>query len=111
MAMFTAYFDASGHPDSVAAKPALFMSGFVSTVQRWAKFERDWLRLLREFGITPPFHMTDFESGYDQYASWKDDLERREVFRSRALHVMKRWTNKPFSSGVLLSDFRRLFAE
>jgi hypothetical protein len=59
----------------------------------------------------PPFHMTDFESGHGQYAAWKDDIERREAFRSKALHVIRRWTNKPFSAGVVIPDLRRVFAE
>jgi hypothetical protein len=111
MVMFTAYFDASGHPNDVGSTPALFVSGFVSTVEKWLKFEKYWLALLEEFHITPPFHMTDFESGHGQYAAWKDDREERERFRSEALHVIKRWTNKPFSSGVLIPDFQRLFRE
>jgi hypothetical protein len=111
MAMFTAYFDASGHPDDVGSRPVLFVSGFVTTVDRWAKFETHWLALLREFGIEPPFHTTDFQSCKGQYASWRDDWDRREAFQSKALHVIKRWTNKPFSSGVVIPDFQRLFKE
>jgi hypothetical protein len=111
MTTFTAYFDASGHPNDAGAAPALFVSGFVSTVEKWLKFKEHWLALLDEFHITPPFHMTDFETGHGQYAAWKDDLAERERFRSAALHVIKRWTNKPFSSGVLLPDLDRLFRE
>jgi hypothetical protein len=108
---WTVYFDASGHPDAIGSAPALFVSGFVSTVDKWVKFEGYWLALLAEFGITPPFHMTEFASGQGQYAPWKDDRERREAFGLKALRVIKRWTNKPFSAGVVIPDFRRLLRE
>jgi hypothetical protein len=111
MTVFTAYFDASGHPSHVASSASLFVTGLLSTVERWAKFDAEWLALLVEFGIAPPFHTTDFESGNRQYAAWKDDIPLREQFRARALSVIKRWTNKPFSAGVVVADLRRLVTE
>lgn len=111
MTQFNAYFDASGHPSHTSSSASLFVTGLLSTVERWAKFDAHWLALLDDFAIVPPFHTTDFESGKKQYAGWKEDISRREEFRAGALSVIKRWTNKPFSSGVVVSDLRRLVTE
>lgn len=111
MAMFTANFDASGHPHDPSPHAAFFVSGFVSTAGKWTLFEEQWLALLAEFRIESPFHMTDFEAGEKQYASWKDDRPRRETFLLRAVDIIHKQTNKPFSQGVLLADIRRMFKE
>lgn len=111
MAMFTANFDASGLAGDTSPGASFFVSGFVSTVDKWMVFEEEWLSLLREFGIKSPFHMTDFEAGVQQYASWKRDLPRRNEFLARAVDIMHKRTNKPFSHGVILADLRRMFTE
>lgn len=111
LALFTAYFDASGHPDAKDPAPALFVSGLVARMQKWARFERHWLGMLAEHSITPPFHMTDFEAGRGQYAAWRGDAERREAFRFRAIDVINRHTNKAFSVGIVVPDLRRMFEQ
>jgi hypothetical protein len=113
LAHFTAYFDASGHPDhkNPNLPPAFFVSGFVASVEKWLKFERKWLSLLAEYEIAPPFHMKDFEAGVGQYAPWKDDKPRRDEFRGKAIDVIRLNTNKPMSVGLVLPDFYRWFQE
>lgn len=111
MAKFTANFDASGDAGDTSPGASFFVSGFVSTVDKWMAFEKEWLSLLCEFGIKSPFHMTDFETCAKQYASWKGDRPRRNEFLLRAVDIMHKRTNKPFSHGVILADLRRMFAE
>lgn len=101
MTMFTAYFDASGHPDG---SPVLFVSGFVSTVEKWLRFETEWADLLQRYGIEGPFHMKEFAPGVGQYAKWKDDQPKRRAFLVEAIRILKHRTNKSFSSGVIIQD-------
>jgi hypothetical protein len=54
--MFSAYFDASGKRD----QPIVVVAGFVSSVQLWAEWEREWLKRLSEDGISC-FHATDLK--------------------------------------------------
>jgi hypothetical protein len=111
MTLFTAYFDASGHPDASGKAPALFVSGFVAPVEKWRKFETRWLALLDEHHIVPPFHTTDFEAGQGQYAALRKNASACESFRAAAIDIMTRYTNKAFSVGVIIPDLRRLFVE
>lgn len=107
MAMFTAYFDASGHPNDPKGG-TMFVSGFVASATGWLKFEREWLALLDEYGIANPFHMTEFIACSGQFATWKGNESRQSEFYGRALKAIQRRTNKAFSQGIILNDFRRL---
>jgi len=65
VAVFTAYFDASGSDSS----RVMTVAGFVSSAQKWGRFEKDWKSFL------PPtvsmFHMTDFVTAKEGWESWK----------------------------------------
>lgn len=101
--MLAAYLDAAGSQDD--GKDALFVSGFVSTVDRWETFEIAWEVLLRRFGIPPPFHMSEFALGFGQYADWFNDLERRKEFLTAAVDTILENVLHSVSCGVLLSAF------
>ena len=101
---YAAYFDASGDRARGGTAPALTMSGFVATVHKWRRFEREWLALLDRFGIVPPFHMTDFEGCHGQYRKFRGQEESREQFRSEALQIITRCTSKAFTVGVVVPD-------
>lgn len=57
MAMFSAHFDESGHPDE---SKYLVVAGAVADVQQWVNFEREWLEVLAPLG-TKIFHTVDFD--------------------------------------------------
>ena len=109
MSAFGAFFDAAGSQND--GKAAIFVSGFISTYDRWKRFERSWLALLQRFEIQPPFHMSDFACGRDQYASWRDDKEQRKDFLTRAVDVMLGNVLWSFSSGIILADYDRVNKE
>ncbi len=111
MAMFTAYFDASGHSADTGVGACLFVTGFVASVERWLEFETAWLGHLDENDIEPPFHMTDFISSKCQYASWKGQKAKRDTFLAKAVRIIKDHTRKPFSNGVVIEDLKRMFRE
>jgi len=58
MALFTAYFDASG--EGQENQPLVIVSGFVANFQQWGMFQSLWERAHREAGAELPFHMVDF---------------------------------------------------
>ena len=119
---FTAYFDASGDR---ARGGTVTMCGLVATAHKWRKFETEWLALLERFGLTPPFHTTDFERGRGQYRGLgRDDAEReasrrdnaareatRGAFRVEALGIMHRHTSKWFTVSVVVEALRRAYHE
>lgn len=57
MAMFTAYFDASGNAQD---HPFVVVSGYVANYLQWQRFEDDWARAHQAYGVNPPFHMAEF---------------------------------------------------
>jgi hypothetical protein len=70
MAMFTAYFDASGQKSD----PFVVVSGYVANFQQWKLLETCWKDLHTECGVDLPFHMTDFAAACqnpDRYAKQK----------------------------------------
>lgn len=109
MANFTAYFDASGHPDAKGS--AMFVSGFIAPISEWVKFEREWLSLLAEYGIKNPFHMAEFIACSEQFVGWKHNEKRQLEFYGRALKVIQRRTNRAISQGVIVDDFWKLVNE
>ena len=64
--MLDAYFDDSGtHQGS----PAISVAGYMSTPDRWKRFESEWRETLDAYGVEF-FHMTDFASGMQQFKDW-----------------------------------------
>lgn len=109
MAMFTAYFDASGKAED---RDIMVIAGFVSSEKKWLRFEREWAALLDAFHIAPPFHCTDYVAAkkppYDQFHR-NDAL--RDDFEKRAIRIIKATTHKPVSVGLMLSEARAVAAE
>ena len=109
LAMFTAYFDASGKPHD---KEVMFVSGFVSSEKKWLRFEEEWQTLLGDYRIKEPFHTTDYVAGRgSDYQSFVDDDQRRDEFEARAAQIIKRGIRKPVSTGLLLADYRQVIAK
>jgi hypothetical protein len=72
MALFTAYFDASG---DASFTPDVVVSGFVANFQQWGWFQYFWEKAHREAGADLPFHMTAFMAACkdpDRYSRQKD---------------------------------------
>lgn len=106
---YTAYFDASGHPDEMPG--AVFVTGFVSTIDKWLLFEAEWLALLDRHGIEPPFHMSEFATGQPPFEEWEGDLKRQTAFHVEVRQLLKKRMNKSFGQGVLTADLERVRRE
>lgn len=58
MAMFTAYFDASGDP----THQFLVVAGYVANFAQWKSFDYTWRRLHEDNGVKLPFHAAEFNA-------------------------------------------------
>jgi hypothetical protein len=99
---YTAYFDASGHPDQ---QSVITVAGFVSTVKKWARFDIEWNAILKSEEIKF-FHMTDFVSNRGEFAvGWRGETERRRVFIARLAACLKPNVNKSFRATLVIPDY------
>jgi hypothetical protein len=105
--MYSAYFDASGKKDS---HRSITVAGAVSTVKKWLRFEREWSKVLREFGVKE-FHYTDFAASLGEYKGWKGDKQRRSEFLRRLGPIIKANTNKFFMVTVEMEAWRSINEE
>src|SRR6476620_1644169 len=54
MAMFTAYFDASGNAEQ--SNSFIVVSGYIANVLQWRMLENLWTSIHQEFDMKTPFH-------------------------------------------------------
>jgi hypothetical protein len=107
VAVFTAYFDASGSDSS----RVMTVAGFVSSAQKWGRFEKDWKSFL------PPtvsmFHMTDFVTAKEGWESWKGPAHARRRIRliQDLVGCIKLNTSQGFVGSVRLSEYRQVNRE
>jgi hypothetical protein len=99
MAMFSAYFDCSGAPGDGTA---LTVSGAVSSLDKWLKFETEWNAVLDKYGVPKPLHMSEF------MFQWADRPDERDVILLALMKVIRKRTRKTFSTCVVLADWRRV---
>lgn len=105
VAVFSAYFDASGTKDS----RILTVAGFVSRVSKWNKFDEQWGKILRREHVTS-MHMTDFASSKGEFTEWKGQTEKRQRFVADLVECIRKNTNKGFASSLILPDYREINA-
>lgn len=105
MAMYSACFDESGHPDD---SDLLVVAGAVSSVDQWKEFEREWLNALAPFR-TKIFHTVDFyrkSAPFDRMTR----TERRKLIETLA-EIIRNRTEKLFSFSLDMKGYRRINAE
>jgi hypothetical protein len=91
MAMFTAYFDASGHPDDPGVE-FLTVGGFLASADNWVFFDRCWKRVLNKYGF-PDLHMRKYRRSMDPLIG---DL----------IPVIQKLTRYSFACTISLDDYR-----
>ncbi len=93
---YSSYFDASG---KYPRHPVVSVSGGIATTKKWATFERDWKRILRDEGLSE-FHATDFASSLKEYKDWKGDTKRRSSFLKTLAAIIDRNVTRFFMVSV-----------
>ncbi len=110
MSMLAAYYDESGTPDL----HAVVVSGFVSTVEKWVRFERDWKRVHADFGLPDPhvhpFHMKDFAHSNGVFKEWKGAEDKRRQFIDRLVNIIQIRAEYGFTFGVEMGVYRTVNA-
>jgi hypothetical protein len=110
MVWCAAYFDASGSPKE--PKQRVFtVAGYVTTENKWDKFERDWARELAKEGVSA-FSTNDFAHFQNDFAiGWRDNEPRRRAFIQSLTGVLKKWVRCGFSSSVDLDVYDEINRE
>lgn len=97
---FGCYYDASG-TEGDPSRP-LVVVGLASTAKKWVKFDRDWERVLAEFGV-PYLHMTNLVRFEDPFSGWNEI--KRDAFLARLIPLLKRGVHKAFITKITPADF------
>jgi hypothetical protein len=102
MAMYSAYFDESTGNGS----PVFVVAGFLSTDAQWTQFEKEWIEVRDEFGITA-FHAQHFAKHKGEFLGW--DEPKRKKFMARLLDIVQRRAKLGFATVVHALAFRQVF--
>ena len=78
------YIDESGHS---ASHPNVIVAGVIGASQAWDGFDGKWNTALNDLGVSPPFHMTDFEAKQTQFKGW-DEYKQRRPLLARLVHAI-----------------------
>src|ERR1043166_2124439 len=102
MAMYSAYFDESGHPDG---GKYLVVAGCIADVTQWAEFDREWKAALAPLG-SPVFHTVDFDNGEKPF----DRLTEKEAdaLFERLVGIICRRIEKSISRATQLDQHRAI---
>ncbi|HTU51337.1 MAG TPA: DUF3800 domain-containing protein [Acidobacteriaceae bacterium] len=86
MALFTAYFDASGNAKD---QPRVVVSGYIANYGQWKLFEKSWELAHADFGVVLPFHMSEFVAALERPDSYKQQKNARQDYISIAQNADK----------------------
>ena len=100
---FTGYFDASGDFEDPKCQ-VITVGGWVSTVQKWNQFDKEWKGTLDGEGITA-LHMKDFIHSRREFATWRGDDPRRDKFMAALVKTMKKRFHKAFACSVVIDHY------
>ena len=109
MAVFVAYFDASGDPDDPACR-VLTVAGWIAPEAKWRRLERAWKAVCGREGVSG-LHMKDFAHSRHEFTTWKGDEPRRQRFLSDLAQIIRHYTNREFSHSMFLDGYRAVNAQ
>jgi len=105
--IFSAYFDASGHPEQ---QDVLTVAGYAAAVENWIRFENEWAEILRDAGVTS-FHTTEFVSSQGEFKSWRGKTDKRRLFVERITQCLERNCAKFFRVSLFVHDYELINSE
>jgi hypothetical protein len=106
MCMEIGYFDEAGGSDCGFT----FVCGWISSIERWEKFEIDW-KLLLSFHDLPYFHMKEFSQSLGPFGKWKNSEGSRRKFLMQASDVIHTVAQRAFICGVQHEAFKTIHKE
>lgn len=98
--MLTGYFDESGTHEQASVTT---VAGFISTPERWDRFEMAWKLVLKEFGLTA-FHMNECAHFNGEYAQFKNDEPGRKFLLAALATVIQKTCLYGCAASVIRKD-------
>jgi hypothetical protein len=86
MAKMTAYFDASGSPDS---QPFVVVAGYIANFYQWRVFENSWKAIHSDYGAILPFHMAEFQAATSNLERYQSQRNARQDYIDLAKDKVK----------------------
>jgi len=102
----TLYCDASGKDQENLS----VVAGFISTVDQWLLFEKEWAMVLKKFHIKY-FHMREFAHSVDQFDGWKGQEDKRRALINELVNVIVSRTRYWVGSCIVLEDYKKVDAD
>lgn len=103
LAMFSAYFDASGQEET-KTNLVVSVAGFVAPAEVWSDFDIEWRARLKEDGFDG-FHMAHCANFAHEFEDWKDKkIERQKLLRS--LIALLKPLSRKFACAIPLKEYR-----
>lgn len=100
MAMYSAYFDESGHPDD---GDFVVVAGAIADVDQWIHFEREWTEALSTLNTTI-FHMVDFESGAPPFDGLSDG--DKDHLLAKLIGILCRRIERSVAGTINVKDYK-----
>lgn len=102
----TLYCDASGKDQEKLS----VVAGFISTVDQWLLFEKEWAMVLQEFGVKY-FHMNEFAQSRGQFEGWRGYEDKRRALINKLVGVIVTRTRYWVGSCIVLEDYKKVDAD
>jgi hypothetical protein len=115
LAVFSAYFDASGSEADVQAK-YVAMSGFIAQADLWTEWEMQWLECLERNKIfnkhgVPEFHMSECANYRYSFDGWREKERERQSLLHELVEIIKTYLGRKASCVVSVDDYRKYIDE
>jgi hypothetical protein len=94
----TAHFDASGSRHS---GKFFVVGGYISNVDNWKEFDREWGILLKEADV-PYFRAAEFFPSAGYFKKWKHDQTAHDNFNNKLLSLQVRYVKSAFIVAIPL---------
>ena len=88
MAMFTAYFDASGN---AVDQPFVIVSGYIANYIQWTFLENAWAEVHKKYGVNQPFHAADFMAAMNNLGKYEKQRNARADYVAIARELERKW--------------------
>lgn len=101
------YFDESA---SQKDTKVMTIAGYVSTEEKWVKFEKSWLAVMQQYNV-PYLHMKEFAPCTGVFKDWKGQEDKRKAFLADLIKVAKKNVHKGFVCSIRMQDFEEVNKE
>jgi len=80
------------------------MAGYIANENKWLRFEREWRKAMREFGVTH-LHMREFTQSRGEFTKWPEAQHRRLM--QRVTWVIKSCVMYRVGAAIPCADYQQ----